>query len=85
MLAFRRQDFIDSGGFDPIFGRGDYEDLELSFRWKRCCGPILLDPLVQLIHLERQSMDGDVSDLRHWRGRFNALCAIRLCPEMVGC
>ena len=39
VLAFRRQDFIDSGGFDPIFGRGDYEDLELSFRWKRCCRP----------------------------------------------
>lgn len=85
VLAFRRHDFIDLGGFDPIFGRGDYEDLELSFRWKRCSGPILVEALAKLIHLERQTMDGDESDLHSWRGRFNALCAIRLCPEMVAC
>ena len=82
VLAFYRDDFLYAGGFDPIFGRGDFEDLELSLRWKRLCGPLLQDASARLIHLERQSMNVVESDLRLWRGRFNALCALRLCPEL---
>lgn len=85
VLSFRREDFLDLGGFDPLFGCGDFEDLELSLRWKRLCGPLLIDSLVSLHHLERQSMNVADSDLKTWRGRFNALCAIRLFPEMVHC
>ena len=82
VLAFHRDDFLNAGGFDPIFGRGDFEDLELSMRWKRLCGPLFQDASVRLLHLERQSMHVVASDLRVWRGRFNALCAMRLCPEL---
>ena len=33
---FRRRQFIELGGFDPIFAPFYYEDVELSFRaWKR--------------------------------------------------
>ena len=32
LLAFDRDLFLGLGGFDPIFGRGDFEDLELSLR-----------------------------------------------------
>jgi len=82
VLAFQRDDFLNAGGFDPIFGRGDFEDLELSMRWKRLCGPLFQDASARLLHLERQSMHVVASDLRVWRGRFNALCAMRLCPEL---
>ena len=82
VLAFHRDDFLKAGGFDPIFGRGDFEDLELSMRWKRLCGPLFQDASARLLHLERQSMHVVASDLRVWRGRFNALCAMRLCPEL---
>ena len=30
------------GGFEPIFGRGDFEDLDLSLRWKEELGPLLI-------------------------------------------
>ena len=82
VLAFRRGDFLNVGGFDPIFGRGDFEDLELSTRWKRLCGPLLQDASACLLHLERQSMHLVEADLGVWRGRFNALCAMRLCSEL---
>ena len=82
VLAFQRDVFLNAGGFDPIFGRGDYEDLELSMRWKRLCGPLFQDASARLLHLERQSMHVVETDLRVWRGRFNALCAMRLCPEL---
>ena len=32
--------YLSYAGFDPIFGRGDFEDLELSLRWKRLSGPL---------------------------------------------
>jgi hypothetical protein len=82
VLAFHRDDFLNAGGFDPIFGRGDFEDLELSMRWKRLCGPLLQDASARLLHLERQSMHLVEADLGVWRGRFNALCAMRLCSEL---
>ena len=82
VLAFQRDIFLSAGGFDPVFGRGDFEDLELSMRWKRLCGPLLQDASARLLHLERQSMHVVASDLGVWRGRFNALCAMRLCPEL---
>ena len=34
LLAFNRDLFMRLGGFEPIFGRGDFEDLDLSLRWK---------------------------------------------------
>ena len=82
VLAFQRDTFLHAGGFDPIFGRGDFEDLELSLRWKRLCGPLFQVRSASLCHLERQSMNFVESDLKDWRARFNALFAMRLCPEL---
>ena len=59
-----------------------FEDLELSLRWKRLCGPLFQVSSTSLCHLERQSMNVVESDLKEWRARFNALCAMRLCPEL---
>ena len=82
VLAFQRDTFLHAGGFDPIFGRGDFEDLELSLRWKRLSGPLFQVHSASLYHIERQSMNVVESDLKEWRARFNALCAMRLCPEL---
>jgi len=82
VLAFQRDTFLHAGGFDPIFGRGDFEDLELSLRWKRLSGPLFQVCSASLHHIERQSMNVVESDLKEWRARFNALCAMRLCPEL---
>lgn len=69
------------GGFDPVFGRGDFEDLELSLRWRRLEGPLLLVPACRMMHLERQSISPNPAVLTIWRQGCNAWMAERLAQE----
>ena len=78
LLAFNRELFLQVGGFDPIFGRGDFEDVDFSLRWKESIGPLLITRAAQLIHLERQTMNVLMSDQRQWQERFNSCCALHL-------
>ncbi len=81
-LMFEREQFLASGGFDPVFGRGDFEDLEFSLRWRRNGGRLMVVPSARLIHLERQSITHDVEVLAQWRGVVNAWQAKDLCLEL---
>ena len=80
-LLFERQHYLDLGGFDPVFGRGDFEDLELSLRWQRDSGDLWMVPEAVLTHLERQSFSRDQDILSQWRQVVNAWLAKELCPE----
>ena len=82
-LMLERRRFLELGGFDPVFGRGDFEDLEFSFRWKRAGGRLQVVPSSRLIHLERQSFHQTVDSLAQWRGLLNAWQAKSLCPELA--
>jgi GT2 family glycosyltransferase len=82
-LMFERQRFLDLGCFDPVFGRGDFEDLEFSIRWKRAGGRLQLVPSARLTHLERQSITHQKDSLTQWRGLLNAWQAKKLCPELA--
>lgn len=82
VLAFDRNLFLSLGGFDPIFGRGDFEDLHLSLLWKKEHGDLLICRSAQLMHLERQTMEILVEDKRQWQERFNACCALHLNSEV---
>lgn len=82
VLAFSRDLFLSIGGFDPIFGRGDFEDLDLSIRWKQAYGDLKISRDTQLVHLERQTMDIFAVDDKQWQERFNACCAFYLRPEL---
>ena len=82
VLAFDRNLFLSLGGFDPIFGRGDFEDLHLSLLWKKEHGDLLICRSAHLMHLERQTMDILVEDKRQWQERFNACCALHLNSEV---
>ena len=76
VLAFSRKLFLDIGGFEPIFGRGDFEDLDLSVRWKKNNGSLLICGQSHLTHLERQSMNHSATpESRQWQERFNACLA----------
>jgi hypothetical protein len=69
--------FLELGGFNPIFGSGDFEDLDLSFRWKESIGELLICSTARLVHLERQSMETAFLPVkREWQERFNACCAL---------
>jgi GT2 family glycosyltransferase len=81
-LMFDRERFLASGGFNPVFGRGDFEDLEFSLRWRRNGGRLMVVPSSRLIHLERQSITHDVDVLAQWRGVVNAWQAKNLCLEL---
>ena len=78
LLTFNRDLFMNLGGFEPIFGRGDFEDLDLSLRWKEELGPLLISLKTQMVHLERQTMNVLASEKRQWQERFNACCALHL-------
>ena len=83
MLMFERDRFLGMGGFDPSFGRGDFEDLELSQRWKRQQGDLVVVPQSRLMHLERQSMDNSANEQTEWRLQANAWLAMELCPNLA--
>ena len=80
-LMFERKRFLELGGFDPVFGRGDFEDLDFSLRWRRSGGKLKLVPSARLTHLERQSIGHDVDPMVRWRGLLNAWQAKSLCAE----
>jgi GT2 family glycosyltransferase len=82
-LLFGREHFLALGGFDPAFGRGDFEDLELSLRWRRSMGPVQLELRSRLTHLERQSISREPDRLAQWRQRLNSWMAVQLCDELV--
>ena|GEM_PF-2122764 len=83
MLLFERDRFLDLGGFHPAFGRGDFEDLELSLRWKKHQGELWMVPQARLMHLERQSMPSGAEESVAWSLQVNAWLAMELCPELV--
>lgn len=80
-LFFERDRFLALDGFDPVFGRGDFEDLEFSLRWQRLQGPCLVVPASRLTHLERQSIGTDSDPLTIWRRACNAWMAEKLSRE----
>ena len=83
-LLFERERFLAMGGFDPVFGRGDFEDLDLSLRWQAQHGPCVMVPASRLTHLERQSISREPDRLALWRQRLNAWMARRLFEQRGG-
>ena len=82
MLLFERDRFLSVGGFHPAFGRGDFEDLELSQRWKQQQGELWMVPTARLMHLERQSMASGADESAAWALQANAWLAMALCSNL---
>ncbi len=82
-LMFERKRFLELGGFNPVFGRGDFEDLDFSLRWRQAGGRLQLVPSALLTHLERQSIIDQHDPLTQWRGVLNAWQSKQLCPELA--
>ena len=83
-LCMERQRFLGMGGFDPAFGRGDFEDLELSVRWQQQQGPCLMVTSARLVHLERQSLKPEIEVLPQARSCCNAWLARHLIAAAAG-
>jgi GT2 family glycosyltransferase len=54
VMAFDRKHFERIGGFSSRYIFGHYEDADLSLRWGKEIGPVVIDPDLQLMHLEGQ-------------------------------
>ena len=80
-LMFERRRFLELGGFNPVFGRGDFEDLDFSLRWLQAGGRLQLVPRSRLTHLERQSITHVQNHMAQWRGLINAWQAKALCAQ----
>jgi len=80
-LMFERCRFLELGGFNPVFGRGDFEDLDFTLRWRQAGGRLQLVPRSRLTHLERQSITHVQNHMAQWRGLLNAWQAKALCAQ----
>ena len=54
VMGFARRPFERIGGFSTRYIYGHYEDADLSRRWAVEVGPVAVDPLLRLVHLEGQ-------------------------------
>jgi GT2 family glycosyltransferase len=72
LLAFRRDFFLDSGGFDPAYGFGFYEDTDFCFRVRALGRVVLYEPESVIVHVEGASAG---TDLTQGAKRFQALNA----------
>jgi GT2 family glycosyltransferase len=53
-MAFKKAHFEKLGGFSTRYIYGHYEDADLSLRWRRSVGKVVLHPQIRLVHLEGQ-------------------------------
>jgi GT2 family glycosyltransferase len=72
LLAFRRDFFLESGGFDPEYGFGFYEDTDFCFRVRTLDRVVLYEPESVIVHVEGASAG---TDLTQGAKRFQALNA----------
>jgi GT2 family glycosyltransferase len=72
LLTFRRDFFLESGGFDPAYGFGFYEDIDFCFRVRALGRVVLYEPESVIVHVEGASAG---TDLTQGAKRFQALNA----------
>ena len=72
LLAFRRDFFLESGGFDPAYGFGFYEDADFCFRVRALGRVVLYEPESVIVHVEGASAG---TDLRQGAKRYQVLNA----------
>ena len=58
-LIVRRSLFNDLGGFDPVYGLGYYEDVDLCFTLRRCGYRVVYEPRSVVTHVRRGSQTDD--------------------------
>jgi GT2 family glycosyltransferase len=61
LLAVRRGFFLESGGFDPKYGFGFYEDTDFCFRLRTLDRVVLYEPESVIVHVEGASAGTDLS------------------------
>jgi GT2 family glycosyltransferase len=72
LLVFRRDFFLESGGFDPAYGFGFYEDADFCFRVRSLGLVVLYEPESVIVHMEGASAG---TDLRQGAKRHQVLNA----------
>lgn len=70
LLTFRRDFFLESGGFDPEYGFGFYEDTDFCFRVRELGRVVLYEPESVIVHVEGASAG---TDLTQGAKRFQAV------------
>jgi hypothetical protein len=63
-MMIRRDAFIAAGGFDPRYGIGYYEDVDLSFRLRQAGSRVAYEPAVAIVHAQGGSSTSGVAVAR---------------------
>jgi len=81
-LIVRRSLFNEIGGFDPVYGVGYYEDVDLCFTLRRCGYRVVYEPRSVVTHVRRGSQT-DAAAIELTR-RNQAIFSQRWKHELVG-
>jgi GT2 family glycosyltransferase len=49
-MLVRRDEFVEAGGFDPVYGIGYFEDVDLSFKLKERGSKTIYEPRSRVVH-----------------------------------
>ena len=78
LLTFRRDFFLKSGGFDPAYGFGFYEDTDFCFRVRALGRLVLYEPESVIVHVEGASAGIDLTQgAKRFQARNASLFAER--------
>jgi len=80
--AYRRNLFLDNGGFDPIFPTASVEDQEFSFRLARKGYRMVFVPDAQVAHLHDVDI-GEYARRKYYIGYWKVLLARRYPERMI--
>jgi len=80
--AYRRDLFLEQGGFDPIFPTASVEDQEFSFRLARAGIHMVFVPHAQVSHIHDENL-AEYARRKYYIGYWKALLARRYPERMV--
>lgn len=81
--GYRKEIFLQMGGFDPYFPVANNEDTELSYRMSKLGYKMVFNPDAVVYHLNHPSSIRRYTKLKFWRGYWRTIVYKRFPEKMI--
>ena len=81
--GYRKEIFLQMGGFDPYFPVANNEDTELSYRMSKLGYKMVFNPDAIVYHLNHPSSIRRYTKLKFWRGYWRTIVYKRFPDKMI--
>jgi len=81
--GYRKEIFLQMGGFDPYFPVANNEDTELSYRMSKLGYKMVFNPNAVVYHLNHPNTIRRYSRLKFWRGYWRTVVYKRFPEKMI--